>query len=721
MAAPDFISDEDMARMAAPQASAQAMPDFIPDEHMPPEGASAPTESTGEYLSGLARAGVNGIFPSLENEAEGVSTAAMSIPYNAYQGVKSLFGGTPEYMNLGDAYNLGSDAAKQSLDQFKERHPYQGLIAEMAGALAPASKLAKLTPLGTSSLARRAGNAAIQGAVASGIAGFGEGSGTEDRLKNAVAGALIGAPLAGGLQYGGEKIGAFLTPLTQGGREKIAGDVIKEFSGDQDISKKIAAALASGGDFAPYQGAAELTGNPGLAQLETSLTKSRPDLGAAMTERGQARDDIRKAMIQALAPDLGMTPEEAGALVRGKIQEARGATSETVSDLFNSIDPQNETRISLDEARKAIGPSYEKYFGEFPGGGGTPSRETAALMRDLEVTPPTNKRDEINQALGEKLRPLQFIQNARSRALDEASMSTRGSEKALLGITSDELERAVETAAANGQISPEQAAKWENARDSFKDMKQTYDSGLVGQLLSNERGVYHTPDSLVTKRIVNPGEAAPERVRQVIKASGGDADVIDALRRSFIDTISDKSESGTTGQILNNKFNQFLDKHEGTLKEYFDPEHIANMRKVADDLQSQAANAARGTMNSRNQSYTTEGLSTVQFLKRLEGEPDRPSKIGSMARALLPVGGYAAAGPMGMAYAWGGDLMHEGLKGVAKANAGQVEQLLVDAIKDPQRMALLASKASPDTLSKILPYLGMELGAQVGQQTEGAL
>jgi hypothetical protein len=166
-----------------------------------------------------------------------------------------------------------------------------GKVGRVVGQAAPA--LAAV-PFTAPTLAGAAGVGALTGAAMT------EG-GLGDRAGGAVGGALgglVGATLPAVYRAGKGVFKGLIEPLTDAGRQRIAGRTIQQFSTDP---AKLAGASGAPTITGAVPTLAEATADPGLATLQRTIGTMDPDAAAALAARGQSNNAARLKTLEDIA------------------------------------------------------------------------------------------------------------------------------------------------------------------------------------------------------------------------------------------------------------------------------------------------------------------------------------------------------------------------------------------------------------------------------------
>lgn len=122
-------------------------------------------------------------------------------------------------LTLGQAYDKNLDRIRGGQQERREDNPGAYMAGQLAGAIGGGRQLAQsglgratTRSLGAGNLAARTGKAGLLGAGASGVAGFGAGSGVEDRLESSRDAGVVGLLGGAAIPVAGHVAGKLLTP-----------------------------------------------------------------------------------------------------------------------------------------------------------------------------------------------------------------------------------------------------------------------------------------------------------------------------------------------------------------------------------------------------------------------------------------------------------------------------------------------------------------------------
>lgn len=124
-------------------------------------------------------------------------------------------------LTLGQAYAKNLERIRSGQDARREANPGAYAAGQIVGAIGGGRQLAQgksgraiADSLAKGSLRARAAKAGVLGATSAGVAGFGSGSGLEDRLEKSGYSAVVGGFIGAGIPIAGQLVNKALTPKT---------------------------------------------------------------------------------------------------------------------------------------------------------------------------------------------------------------------------------------------------------------------------------------------------------------------------------------------------------------------------------------------------------------------------------------------------------------------------------------------------------------------------
>lgn len=522
------------------------------------EGAAAPFTMVGDLTNSLINAGIGGY-----NKLTGSDVQPLGLPS---QGVHQalLAAGFPE-----DAPNEGIAGAAVRAGTGGLVTMGAGTIPALANAapeiasaltINPASQLVAATAGGVTSEAARQGlegvkifeNPTLDNIAKSVLitgAGFGGGVGAYG-VSRGVANATEAA--SGGIK-------SVLDILTPAGREKIAGQVIRQASGDpQSLASRLSdlpepsvpgvrptTAQALGGDSQlsalelglrndpSYRHAFDVRAAENQAARSAALETMAPVNGGAddvaqLVVRGfqEYGDDMRAAVqqaeqqVQQRIAALGQQADQqaVGGIIREELQAAYARARAATSAAYRGIDPGNTSAFPGPAVYDRVAPLIEQYFANSTGG--TP-QELLPIMTRLRNSP--------NLTFGQ----IDAIRQDLQKVAGQAYQSGDRRLASVAGQMADAVGSTVDDAAAAGQgFTPEQAQAYQQARQLRAEQGATFERGQVGQVLkTGPYGEPRIPDSGVPAELFFRSGGSPEAAQQFIQAAGGRPAAVAAMRQ----------------------------------------------------------------------------------------------------------------------------------------------------------------------------------------------
>lgn len=521
-------------------------------------------------------------------------------------------------------------------------------VARLAGAPMVADALAINTP----------GQLANQATVAAG-AGAGAGAAHEKFPNSPLAetvGGLAGGGTAAagyaGLQASLRGIWATIAPFFARGQEEIAANALRRHAVHPD---QIETAIGVGRSGAPLASAttAEVSGDPGLMQLERSLRAGDPKLAGNFAIRDAERNAERRGLIEGAAPGNagppatreffetalrragelgeqqiakatsevdrrlatlgpGQSPTAAGQVIREEYDAALKAAKQRTGAAFDAVDPGNTTSIPLTNAKAASSEAFGRIFAgpdasNAMGRGAAPEGITS-LMADIGAA---------GQEAGHAV-PLAHIQNLRSRALALASEYGRAGDNRAASVArslAQHLDDAVAEAAASGTgMDAGTAARWQAARAARAEQGAAFEQGASGTV-GKTRG-YGEPVKSVSEvpaAYFNATRGGPDDAAKFIQALGDRPRAVTALQDHAVNDVRAYA-TNPDGTINPDRWRAWMDRHAGALRQF--PELRQQLDTVGGAQRALDAAGERAT-----QSLATVETSAARFF--LKNDPDK--------------------------------------------------------------------------------------------------
>lgn len=374
-----------------------------------------------------------------------------------------------------------------------------GLVgaAGRAGVVGPQAAEIGAQVFGRSNSVRSVGAEALTGAAAgAGAATAAEFTPEQYRSIGTFAGGLagggVGAALTGipGLvREGASLAGRYLEPFTQGGREQMAGRILRDAATDPQAAREAAAAgpaeLVPGSRPTTFQ----QTGDMGLGGLErASQTRFPAEFNQRRADQNQARVAALEGIQPGGAPEkvalsirsyldaidgdastalaaaqesartgasgigAGLRPDETGAAMRASLETARARAKEQERALWSAVDPDGTMAVSAANARGQAADILRT----MPASAKPPAGEEAAVLDVLGRYGDVVPFGEVT-ALSSRLKAAmreERLANGESPAYRRMSQLNGAIQRDLDGVVASKVQRDAE-AVASGQMRAE--------------------------------------------------------------------------------------------------------------------------------------------------------------------------------------------------------------------------------------------------------------------------
>jgi hypothetical protein len=596
-----------------------------------------------------------------------IGDAANAVANLPIKGANALLGTEiPEFKNMSWAVNRALvEKAGFPEEQTQAEHLTGAIIKGGSGGLATVGAgsipaLAKAAP-GVASALTMAPRSQVFGAATGGAAAEGTRQGLQDvqlfenqtadtvakgflQLLAGVGGGTAGflgargvANAAGAAKGAAQGIWDILTPK---GRERIAGQLLREASGDpmslparlEDAASqpptvpgvRLTTAQALGGDTQLSSLELSLRNDPAfrhafdVRQAENQAARtgvmdilspqdagSVDDLAAGIKAAWNQADDAGRQEIiaaqqraQQRIQELGGTidPQTAGRIIREELDTAYQAARVQTGAAYRAIDPAGTANFAGPEIWNRIAPTIETYF----------ANRTAGTPQEL--VPIINRLRNSNNL---SFSGLNAIRRELSDIAGKASMAGDRTVASAAGQMADDIAGYMDDAAAAGHgFTPEQAAQYQAARDLRRDQGQKFERGQVGAVL--KRGPYgepRLPESQVPAELFFRGDGSPEAAQQFIAAAGNRPRAVQALQ-DHVATQLRQNVTNPDGTINPGKLLQFRIQHAGALERF--PELQGRVNNL---VEAQAA-VDQATLAQTARQAEMQGSPLNQFLTK---------------------------------------------------------------------------------------------------------
>lgn len=415
-------------------------------------------------------------------------------------------------------------------------------------------------------------------------------------------GALFGGGSAGLTLDAGKNVRRLFSGATPEEIKGTAAKTIQEMSGMKP--EQIDAAIESRPKDAlgELMTSAEVTQNPGLAQLQMQMTSSGEGanrLGALTETRSRTRDEILNSM--STAPK--QTKEAIGTqlITQAKAVEGKmGQEAEALWDAFGRNEPVNVRPEQLNlaemlgkkQAGLPVNSKVNYLVNQFLGGEEGGAVLTTGALQDIRSDALELTRDAT--LTGSDIRILNFLQSAADKAVKR-------------------------------ELPAEEYAAWGAARQKTKIKEETFGRGTAGGSLTEKTA---RPANAPT----NAFKGDKQSVQEARAALADDPSAMEAFKRFVLEDIPRDADDKLTPA----KMKKYLERNEGGLSDLFEPEHYANMQRVLEDLQSEASVSKRAYASSKGQSVTQQRLTVAGAIedKIVKGVSGVGGKVGEIIQSI---------------------------------------------------------------------------------------
>ncbi len=573
----------------------------------------------------------------------------------------------------GDALRMLSDV---STGRENSTRLGEGTLAHKIGSFLPGS----VTGLGINS---------GLGAIAKALAGGASGAVTGEVARP--VGEMIGRQMGGdtGAKYGAEAadiLGSFVGPaavnaavklgspvVSEKARQALAWAKLKAMAGDEGAGQLEKALLA--GETQALSGPktyAEMALTPSAARFQTTMAQGEGgnEIAKALALRA-ANQEEQLALLKGVNLGDDVTPADLGSYLRNEGAPIVAKKKQAVDKIWESLDKRAE--FAIPEVRAAT--VAQRKLLENPLGLSGDANKVLSNLDEISAQPKIT----VDQYL--KLR------SAAGEAKGAASVAKRNAEASILGT----LRESLDDAAANVAKKPIKATR---------DFKTTYESGAVGQIFAKDKfGNPRLRESAIPAKVT----ATEEGAAQFAKAFGDKPEMMALGKYALVEDLQ-KSASGAkvTGGRLMNRF----EKNRGQFRSIF-KDKIDDVEAVIKDIDSVADVGRRAVAAANNQSATSllttaKRLAKTGPLELYETLGNKKVQVGAGA-ALLTGWGI----PKGLAVL--------GTSLLAEKTAGQIKNLMVKGIVDPDFLAVLRSAGTRKNMSKAYAMLGAIAAAEANK------
>jgi hypothetical protein len=248
----------------------------------------------------------------------------------------------------------------------------------------------------------------------------------------------------------------------------------------------------------------------------------------------------------------------------------------------------------------------------------------------------------------------------------------------------------------DGAFTPEQAQQWRAAGTARRELGQDFQrdttgATAAGQILKRDQfGNPVLPDAKVASTALR----SAADVRQVLRAAGDGADEVRAqLRGQFAEELAGRTRTTAVNQrndriLAPAGFRKYLDAKAPVVAEIFEPEHVAQLDRLAADF---AETSMANTVGRARGSDTAQNLSVGNFLARASNgliTPNNP--LAQTVAGLGPVAKWLYAAP-----------------------EAALREMFAEAMANPQFARDLLAKADPESVRRAAGYIETTLGERL--------
>lgn len=492
-----------------------------------------------------------------------------------------------------------------------------------------------------------------------------------------VAGGITGLAANELRRYGVNVARAVASPVTRPGQERIVGTAIRETAQNPGALQD---RLATGQrEIVPgsLRTTAEVTGDPGLMQLERGVRSIGPREGAEFALRDASRNAARGAAIESMAPRLDQSA--AGDIVRERLTRSLRNSADDVSRAYRAVDPAAGS-ISGPTVWDRVAPTVSEFYGRATAG--TPEELLPHLAR-LRNSPNLSVGDV--QAMA---RELGNMAGQASQRGDRTLASVAGSIKSALENSLDEAAASVESGlSATDRITLRVGGALR------RNQGAVFEEGATGRVLdTNQFGRPIMPAENVPRTLM----AGPTAIRQYEAAAGADPVARQAMQGAFVDRLRRAIET-TTPDAQGNpvlspaRFHNLLRDNREQARILFGAEGVQHLESIARDFTSRQMVDNVGRAIGSN---TVQNFSTAAVIRAVTGGMIDPARFET--NPLLK--------PLRWLYR-GGDQ--------------RIQELLAEAMLNPDLAARLVNNATPENVSAAVDIIRRT--AMAGRLAEPAI
>jgi len=540
------------------------------------------------------------------------------------------------------------------------------------------------------SIAMAAPTAAIPGAnTALGAAAIGGVTGAlqptasnESTIDKAGTGALfgVGGQIAGRMLP--SVIKAIVAPFYSGGRERLAADVIERFATNiDDVTNK--AGTASGVPGVQYS-LAEATQDPGMAILQRGAEMLDPKIAGGMAQQKAGNIVAARTAVEGIAGD------------EAKIAAATALRKQTATPLYEAVKKSD----ALVDPSRVVG-LIDRMTTANPG-----NRALVAPLKEIRETlfesyPVEQRGADAWKVVNDALQGRNFSAPGSTEIKAVRTVLDRVKKGAI----------SVDDALAEIKgIKPKKQA-FIDAVDSARQYLKTPDYVVrqnpqqVKSSIDNVKALLGNQDNAFVKRELTTIKKALDHQLSKAVPEYGQAEKIFAQLSKPINQMQ-------IGRELYNKMTPALADGVDTVMARTRAEQFANALREGDQTAKNATGFKGATLANTLDPSQSQTLQDVKnFLARRANVDDMGRGAGSNTAQNLASGNLMRQiiGPLGLPESWADSVVSQTLrKGVdvlAKPADAAIQEVLVDALMNPQKAAALLQKMAPTQRQQMIRAL----------------
>lgn len=459
-----------------------------------------------------------------------------------------------------------------------------------------------------------AGISKLLGTTTGNLAAAGGAQMAEDVTGDKALAPMVGAGIFGAVPSIFKNAGTTLRSVLRGATpEEIKGSaalVLNEATDIKPDALEKAIAAAPSDDLGKLMTTAEITGDAGMSQLEKTLA-AKDQQAIQYAQRAQARSDARDAIVQGLADQPSVNPERLGTDLINKATEIEEGFASVAQQIWDQV--PRHSKVSVAPEQRSI-----KQILSSRQGGLTPGSKVSTLLSQFLENDKGNRTGILTSGA------LQDIRSDALMLLREPNLTPF--ETRLLGALQGGADSAMERS-----LTGEAYDTWKAARSATAMQKETFGRGTAGGALVGENA---RPSTVLGTAIKGDKQSIDELAR----ATGGDATLFEGVKRAMLDSIKRDSQDNLTLY----QTRKFIGENEGALNALFGEEGVGALRRIADDLKSEAKVNLTANLASKGNSVTAQKQTVAGAIDQLLSESIVPgtgplSSLANMVRETVGI------------------------------------------------------------------------------------